>query len=209
MLKATQIRALTRGLTAALLCGPWEAEAMMARLADALGRRWRWRRSLVHDLLSRYPTAPSPTILEQAISEDPYFRKAVNDRTRPCIVHWHPLPAGMLPVFPEWSLPQINTVGEVATRLGLSFSQLQWLADSEHRQARNQDPWRQHYRSYWLRKPSGGWRLVEEPLFLLKHTQQLDLHIWGQYCYFVEKNRAAIGQFKPPLFVTHRPGKST
>ena len=92
MLKARQIGALSRGLTAALLCGPWEADAMMARLADALGRNWRWRRAQVRELLAQYPTTPDRTALEQAIRASSHFHKAVNDRTRPSIVHWYAYP---------------------------------------------------------------------------------------------------------------------
>ena len=176
MLKARQISALSRGLTAALLCGPWEADAMMARLADALGRNWRWRRALVRELLAQYPTTPDRTALEQAIRASSHFHKAVNDRTRPSIVHWYAYPGSIAPAFPEWNLPRIDTVADLGARLGLSYSQLRWLSDGEHRQARIDEPQRQHYRTYWLRKPSGGWRLVEEPLFLLKRTQRRLLH---------------------------------
>ena len=70
MLKAKQIRALSHGMAAALLAGDWSAEPMNARLADALGRRWRWRRTVVRHLLVQHATPPSYEILADAIASD-------------------------------------------------------------------------------------------------------------------------------------------
>jgi RNA-directed DNA polymerase len=176
MLKAKQVRALTHGMAAALLGGPWDFDPMIARLADALGRRWRWRRTVVRHLLTEYATPPAYEELAGAIASDASFCNAINDRTRPRIVHWFPLSASMLPAFPEWNLPQISTVDALGSHLKLTYSQLRWLADCEHRQSRCDDSVRNHYRTYWLRKPTGGWRLVEEPLYLLKSAQRRILH---------------------------------
>ena len=79
MLKAKQIRALSHGMAAALLAGDWSAEPMNARLADALGRRWRWRRTVVRHLLVQHATPPSYEILAGAIASDTAFQKAVSD----------------------------------------------------------------------------------------------------------------------------------
>ena len=176
MLKARQIDSLTGGLAAAMLAGPWEWDAMVDRSADALGRRWRWRRGLIRDVLAEYPSPVAYEALVQAIAANPHFRGAINDRTRPHIVHWFPRPVGMATSFPAWRLPAISTAGELANRLDLTEENLHWLADCEHRQARCDDLLRRHYRHYWLRKPSGGWRLVEEPLYLLKQAQRRILH---------------------------------
>ena len=175
MLKAKQIRALSHGMAAALLAGDWSAEPMNARLADALGRRWRWRRTVVRHLLEQHATPPSYEILAGAIASDTAFQKAVSDRTRPHIVHWFLRPSTMLPGFSEWRLPPIDTPDALGRLLELTHSQLRWLADCERRRRRD-DASRCHYRASWRPKPSGGWRLVEEPLYLLKCAQRRLLH---------------------------------
>ncbi|MBT3293745.1 MAG: RNA-directed DNA polymerase [Verrucomicrobia bacterium] len=176
MLKARHIESLTRGVAAALLAGPWEWEAMLDRSADALGRRWRWRRGLIRDMLLQHPSPVAYEALVQAIAANPHFRGAINDRTRPHIVHWFPWPTGMAPRYPAWHLPVISSVGALAALLDLPEEKLHWLADCEHRQGRPDELLRRHYRHYWLRKPSGGWRLVEEPHYLLKQAQRGILH---------------------------------
>ena len=175
MLKAKQINALAQGLSGALLRSPWDVDSMIDSMAKALGRKWRWRRPLAQRLFAAYARPPSDARLVQAIIADPSFQKAVNDRTRPHIVRWQALATSMPPTFPEWDLPRINTIHELCLQLGLSYAQLMWLADCEHRQKRG-DPLRSHYRSYWMRKPRGGWRLVEEPLGPLKSVQRHILH---------------------------------
>jgi RNA-directed DNA polymerase len=172
MLTKKQIGILTEGMAAALLAGPWKSEAMISRLADALGQKWRWRHGLIRTLLTDYTTPPSYSVLKQAIANSRHFQKAINNKTRPHIVHWHPLPSAMSPRFPDWNLPAINTSKGLEDRLALQGTKLEWLADCEYRQGHRNDPRRRHYRFYWLRKPSGGWRLVEEPLYLLKSVQR-------------------------------------
>ena len=176
MLKARQIRALSHGMAAALLEGPWAFESMVERLADALGQRWRWRRTLVRHLLAQYPSAPSHAELTRAIAADEAFHKAVSNRTRPRIVHWVAAPAVMQPAFAEWGLPKIDTASELAGLLELGYSHLGLLADCEQRQGRPDESVRRLYRSYWMQKPTGGWRLVEEPCSALKYAQRRLLH---------------------------------
>jgi RNA-directed DNA polymerase len=172
MLTKTQIRMLTEGMAAALLAGPWKTDAMISRLADTLGQKWRWRHGLVRTLQEHFSTHPSYKTLKQAIRNSPHFRKAISNRTRPHIVHWFPLPSEMSARFPDWNLPELSTSKHLGALLNLTDSELPWLADREYRQGHRNDPLRRHYRFYWLRKPTGGWRLVEEPLYLLKAVQR-------------------------------------
>ena len=176
MLKARQIRALSLGMASAMLDGAWAFEPMTERLADALGQRWRWRRTLVRHVLAQFPSPPSPGELGRAIVDDEAFRKAVSNRTRPRIVHWVAAPSVMQPLCSEWALPKIETAGELAARLGLSYDRLCWLADCEQRQGRADESVRRHYRWYWAQKPTGGWRLVEAPCCALKRVQRSILH---------------------------------
>lgn len=176
MLKTAKIRMLTHGMANALLAGEWSSEQMNARLADALGHRWPWRRAVVGHLLKQYATPPAYEQLVDAIASDAAFCKAINDHTRPHIAHWFLRSSTMESVFPAWGLPQIDTADELGRRLALTHSQLGWLADCERRRSRHDDRNHQHYRTFWLPKPTGGWRLVEAPLYLLICAQRRILH---------------------------------
>jgi RNA-directed DNA polymerase len=172
MLKATHIRRLTHGSAAALLCGPWDPDAMQVRLADALGSEWSWCRPLIDTLCNQFDQPPSPDALIHAIVHAASFQKAISNRTRPNITHWYAFPATMQNPFPAWDLPHLATQEDLRKLLGLTHSELQWLADCEQRQARSDSPSRHHYHFQWLPKRSGGWRLLEVPRFLLKQTQR-------------------------------------
>jgi RNA-directed DNA polymerase len=176
MPRTATIRTLTHGMANALLAGEWSFEQMNARLADALGRRWRWRRVLVRHLLKKYASPPAYGQLADAIASDTAFCKAINDCTCPRIVHWFLPPSTMQPAFPAWGLPPIDTTDALGRLLELTDSQLRWLADCERRRSRYDDCNHQHYRTYWLPKPTGGWRLVEAPHYLLKCAQRRLLH---------------------------------
>ncbi len=149
---------------------------MTERLSDALGRRWAWRRPLVRHLLARYPVAPAREELIGAIAADEALRKAISNQTRPQIVHWVPSLSVMQPNFTDWELPRIDTASGLAARLGISVGELCRLADCEQRQVRADECVRALYRSYWMSKPTGGYRLVEVPCNALKRVQRSLLH---------------------------------
>ena len=172
MLRTGQIHTLTHGMANALLAGEWSSEPLEARLAEALGHPWEWRREVVGNLRRQYPAPPAYEQLVGAIASDPAFYKAISNRTRPRIAHWFLRSSTMQPAFSAWGLPQIDTTDALGRLLELTHSQLTWLADCEQRRARPDDRHRQHYRSFWLPKRTGGWRLVEAPLYLLKGVQR-------------------------------------
>ncbi len=176
MSRTAKIRTLTHGMANALLAGEWSSEQMNDRLADALGHRWGWRRVMVRHLLAQYASPPAYEKLADAIASDMAFCKAINDGKRPRIVHWFLPPSTMQSTFPAWGLPPISTTDDLGSLLELTDSQLRWLADCERRRSRYDDRTHQHYQTYWQPKPSGGWRLVEAPLYLLKCAQRRLLH---------------------------------
>lgn len=68
-------------------------------------------------------------------------------------------------------LPAFKKTGDLASWLELDFRELDWLANwihSDHDSASSS----KHYRSTWVRKRSGGWRLIESPKALLKSVQR-------------------------------------
>lgn len=65
----------------------------------------------------------------------------------------------------EFGLPQLAILKEVATCLGLSMSELRFLAYSRDVSKTT------HYRRFYMPKKSGGQRLISAPMPRLKHAQ--------------------------------------
>jgi RNA-directed DNA polymerase len=172
MLTNRKIKVLTEGLAAAMLAGSWERKSLLSKTAEALGHKWPWRRDLITHLLAAYESAPSYDKIFDAIGSDSAFRKAVNTGERPRIAYWFPSNPVMETVFPEWDLPKLDNAEDVGLFLDLDRSKLAWLADCEDRQRRSDEVLRRHYNYQWLRKPGGGWRLIQAPKYLLKQVQR-------------------------------------
>lgn len=83
-----------------------------------------------------------------------------------------PPDSGPIPAFTGLPLPRIATEPELAEWLGVSMAHLGWYADCDGRLARRGPDHLRHYRETWLRKRSGGRRLVEAPLPRLKAIQR-------------------------------------
>lgn len=83
-----------------------------------------------------------------------------------------PFDAGPIPAFADLPLPRLETEAELAEWLGLSAAHLGWFADCHGRLARRGPDHLRHYRETWVRKRSGGKRLVEAPLPKLKAIQR-------------------------------------
>jgi len=71
-----------------------------------------------------------------------------------------------------FSVPRIRTPLELATLLEVEPNVLKWLSNPC---SRSSDPnsWSKHYRCRWIRKRSGGWRLIEAPRSGLRYIQRI------------------------------------
>ena len=172
MLSKQKRNMLVRGLAAAMLAGDWDRGGLLARTAVALGCKWPWRRQLITHVLAGFASPPTYDKLLKVIANDSVFLSATNTGERPRIAKWFPARLSMIPAFPQWELPRLDTVDDVGEWLGLDRGRLSWLADCEGRQQRGDEVIRRHYDYHWLRKPKGGWRLVEAPKYLLKSAQR-------------------------------------
>lgn len=172
MLSRQRIDRLARGLAAALLAGAWTRPAMADQLADVLGRDWPWVSNLAKHLRTRFPEPPAFDLLVTAVRDDVAFQRAVESGKAPRLVLWLPVDDPMVSCFSAWDLPLLDTVRDVERWLDVSSGRLQWLADCENRQRYSKETIRRHYLCHWLPKPTGGWRLVEAPRFVLKTVQR-------------------------------------
>lgn len=74
--------------------------------------------------------------------------------------------------FVDIGLPELHTIGSVASWLGLSLPELEWFADCRGWECRRSTSRLRHYRYRWLKKSSGRLRLIEMPKTRLRLIQR-------------------------------------
>jgi RNA-directed DNA polymerase len=169
---------IARALAYAFLASDvWEPNALIEAGSIVLGARRRWLRPVVSDVLASYHRAPADAARQLAafIVGSPAFVDAISkarQQQRPIrIYHLHVTPSRsgntIRPV------PQINTVAELATLLGVSLGQLEWFADTMNWNRRAPVGKLHHYRYEWLTRPGRTPRLLEIPDERLRRVQRL------------------------------------
>lgn len=76
------------------------------------------------------------------------------------------------PVARDWAVPPMESVSELAEWLGLSFTDLEWMADLKGLNDRQASATLRHYNYRILAKISGSIRLIESPKARLKAIQR-------------------------------------
>ena len=173
MVAAALISALARSFTA----GDQTFDKIHSRASRLLGRPWRWLSPLVLRYVEsgRSRTRPRHRDVVRFLLQDRGFRRAcVTHRDQLSIVSWVAEPPRMQPVHAarEWSLPVLETVGDLATWLSLEVADLEWFADLKGLCAKLDRRPLQHYHYRILPKRSGGARLIESPKPSLKALQR-------------------------------------
>ena len=72
----------------------------------------------------------------------------------------------------RWDLPLLKTPQDLADWLHLPVGQVAWLSGRFGEGGRPADASKAHYRYSWKKKRSGGYRLIESPLPLLRQVQE-------------------------------------
>lgn len=168
---------LSRCMADAFLAGVWNERALIDRAGRALDPRPRWVRSVARDVLAAYhrPPADGPRALARFIELSLRDRPPdTDDPGRPRVRRWLvPQPAmGRT----RWPVPEIASVGALATFLGVSDGHLAWLADARGLERTVTDEKLRHYRYATLRRPRRPVRVIERPKQRLKETQRRVLH---------------------------------
>jgi hypothetical protein len=155
-------------------------DGVASRMNAAMGRRWRWIPVLARRFVAEFEgrTRPSFGGARDFIRRDVRFDEAWRRNRREIrIAQWIPEPPVMQPVAAaaSWPVPQLETVDELCTLLGVATGELGWLADLNGSAGRSADDRLQHYWYRTMRKSSGGVRLIEAPKFKLKQVQRVVL----------------------------------
>ena len=164
-------------LATSLLAGEPTVDQASARLAQTLGRRWRWLRPLAKRYVKAFAghVRPHRREVTQFLRQDRGLQQArAKYRDEISIAHWLAQPQIMQPVpaAARWNIPPIESVGALAERLGMTVTDLLWLADLKGLASKIDRPLLQHYHYRVLPKPSGRIRLIEIPKPRLKDVQR-------------------------------------
>ncbi len=176
-----------RALAQSILAGEPHPDDIRARLAETLGRPWRWlgplsRRCAKHfsgqtrsQTQTQTQTRPRLREVIRFLQEDQGFaraRKKYGDQID--IAHWIAQPRQMLPVAAaeNWHLPTITSVAELAHWLGVSGGDLEWFADLKGLSRAHIASPLGHYTLRILAKKSGDLRLIEAPKSRLRALQR-------------------------------------
>ena len=161
----------------AFLAGVWNERALVDRAGSALDRRPRWVRSVAREVLAGYDRPPSDRPRELARFIEVVLRdreQGGDDPGPPRVRHWLvPEPAmGRR----RWPVPEIASVGALASFLGVSDGELAWFADARALERTVEDERLRHYRYGFLRRPGRPVRVLERPKRRLKDIQRRILH---------------------------------
>jgi RNA-directed DNA polymerase len=162
-------------LAEALVEGHWRIEDVVNRGGRLFGRRPRWLGPLVRRLLEAFPDArPSSYQVSKFLLGDAKFRAkwpfAMSFKPRPL-----PVMAPKSGPPSTWPVPSIVTPLELANRLELSWSELDWFADRRGLERSTLAEPLRHYAYRWKPKRNGSTRLIEAPKDRLKAIQRLIL----------------------------------
>jgi hypothetical protein len=167
-------QSLVQKFAAVFLSGPPHPDEIAARAALALGRDWPWLKPLAARYLATFGDSLRPRRCDvvRFLHSDPgWFAARRRYGRRIAIEQWLAHTPQMHPA--RWPVPAIVTAGDLAAALGVTPSELDWLADLN---ARNHSPHLEHYRYRVLQKRAGGHRLIEAPKDRLKAIQRWILH---------------------------------
>ncbi|MGE0607710.1 MAG: reverse transcriptase family protein [Pirellulales bacterium] len=157
----------------AFLAEDWTLPGLSRRGQAVVGRRNKWLMPLVEKVLARWPVQPPllRDLMELITTDKGLIRREKRGR-----VDYSPLLAEpamrTVPPFVQGSLPQLHTSADLADWLGISASELDWLADLQGRNRHVAAGKLQHYRYAWVRKRHGTARLIESPKPRLKAIQR-------------------------------------
>lgn len=161
-------------LAAAFLCaGAWTQESLARQGAAAFGvsrSRW-WLTQAAKVTVERFPRPPRSEFRELALLIEEALNGALDVPAPRCV----PIPVvGMGPT--RWSVPALDTMGDLARWLGLTIGELMWFADPRGLERLPGVDALRHYRYAWANKPSGGVRLLEAPKPRMKALNRRLLH---------------------------------
>src|ERR1700693_4754547 len=127
-------RSLVRVLARCFLAGEQATDQIVARGSYTLGKRWRWLRPLAQRYITAFTgrTLPRQRDVVRFLLRDRGFQRAWSKYSHELFVEqWISEPQRMRPVeaAKAWDVPNIESAGALAERLGVKGGELEWFAD--------------------------------------------------------------------------------
>jgi hypothetical protein len=168
---------LARALADAFLAGVWNERALARRGGSVLERRPSWLPAVVREVLTAYHRPPLDRPRElatfvEAVLEAQEWSAA---ETRPPRIRRWLIPEQAMGRR-RWPVPEIASIGALASFLALEPGELDWLADARGLERTVADERLRNYRYCWLPRGGGPPRLIEQPKLRLKSIQRRLLH---------------------------------
>ena len=169
--------AVARGLAWAFLSVPdWADPTLVTAAAETLGRRHRWLRRVVSEVLAAYHRPP----LDRP---DELARFLLHGTTLPehvarAALRGRPVRIVLIPAVPgqmgnrRWPVPEVADLPALARLLELPVEQLDWAADLRGLQRRAPAGPMHLYRHHWVARAARTPRLLEAPTPLLRAVQR-------------------------------------
>lgn len=181
-----------------VLCSGASSDILVDRLAQLLGRRWRFLSPLVERYRLTFAKRLRPRRREvvRFLLGDRVFRSAWRKRIRRMQTgEWLMEPPPMQPgaAAKGWGLPQIPSAGDLAEWLGVRPGELDWFADLKGINDKAASSRLSHYRYRIFVKRAGGMRLVEVPG---RHLKEIQRRILGGMLERIPPHAAAHGFVK-------------
>lgn len=167
--------------------GRWSAEAVETRIRESFGRdikRSQWPKKLVErifqneDFVTTVPLAHELAVFLQSDAKI----QLVTRRSTSVIEAWADRVKRQLKPNAKmqprnksaalWQVPSIPSIDQLACQLQIPASRLNWLADTRASEHTTEAEKLRNYRYHWVRKASGGLRLLEAPKASLKQCQR-------------------------------------
>jgi hypothetical protein len=167
---------LSACLADAFLAGPWSEPQLLERARQVLEPRKPWFAEIAHAVAAAYhrPPADRPRELAAFIAVQLELRPERRRTKPPRVRRW--LVAELAMGRTPWPVPELPSLAELASHLGLSLAELDWLADTKGLERRVPDEKLRNYRYMWLRRQAGPPRVIERPKARLKAIQRSVLH---------------------------------
>jgi len=175
--KPTAKTPLLTALARSILAGEATSEKIAARCGRTLGRDWRWLRTLARRYVRRFEhqVRPRRRDVVRFLRDDRGFQRAYREYFDELwVAEWIAEAQRMQPVAAarDWSVPAIESLGELADWLRLDVGELEWFADLKGLESVRGSARLRHYHYRVLAKNFGAIRLIEVPKPRLKEIQR-------------------------------------
>ena len=164
-------------LAETLLGGEPTVELLVYRCRRTLGKPWRWLRPLAQRYLKNFgiSTRPRHRDVVRFLREDKGLQRARSkywDQLQVSEVTTEPQRMQPAAAAESWSVPAIDSTGDLAKWLGLSPGELRWFSDLKALGYKRAGEQLRHYHYRILAKRFGSVRLIEAPKPRLKDLQR-------------------------------------